>query len=395
MSNVETCPKCGALVVPQLVRCRRCNTYLHGLGIEAKIFELIPLESVAHSPGTALIGFGIIVYYLFMLAMTVPTSPASLLGFSSFSLEQLGATQGIAQLRGEHWRFFTSVFAHHDLMHVAFNFWSLTAAGPIVEHVFDKKKMILIYLVSGALSMIVSFFWYVYARGQLNFVSAGASGAVCGMIGAALFGGRKMGPGGAHIAQNMTRWAIYMVLWGLMMPAINNAAHFGGFAFGAVIARMTPLGLTKTVAANRALSALTLAVLAAFFVSVGLQIVHLRGFPAALERDAEPRAILGLRFYSGTDWRSSEQVAIFEQCSKVLSQGRTDREALVDCELNLRTNSHDPMSLKMLAQVHVWRNEPVEAKKLIEIAKRLPARRGVNLDEISTSTSSWAMDPSR
>ncbi|MBI4818549.1 MAG: rhomboid family intramembrane serine protease [Deltaproteobacteria bacterium] len=371
-SSVETCPKCGALVVPQLVRCRQCNTYLHGVGLEAKIFELIPLESVAHSPGTALIGFGIIVYYVFMLAMTVPTSPHSLLGFSSFSLRQLGATHGMALLLGEYWRFFTSVFAHHDLAHVAFNFWSLTAAGPIVEHVFDKKKMVLMYLVSGVASMIVSFGWYVFVLDQVTFVSAGASGAVSGMIGAALFGARRMGPQGVEIVRGMTRWAIYMVIWGLMMPAINNAAHLGGFAVGAAIAHFSPLGLTKSVSANRGLSVLTLGVIASFFVAAALMVMHLRGFPAALRDDLEPRGILGFRFYQGAAWANSDQVAVYGQCSRSLRTGDRTETGLRACELNFRVNPSRPYSTALLAEMHRLRGESAKAAELLSVMSRMP-----------------------
>ncbi|MCC7380314.1 MAG: rhomboid family intramembrane serine protease [Deltaproteobacteria bacterium] len=368
--EVQTCPKCGALIVPQLVRCRQCGAYLHGTSAEGWIFEHLLPESAARSPGTALITTLIILYYLMMTVLTVPQSPSSVFSFSGFSLQQLGATHGVSLLRGQHWRYFTSIFAHHDLLHVAFNVWSLSAAGPLVEQIFDKKKMLLIYLASGVISMFVSFLWYVGVQGSLSFVSAGASGAVCGMIGAALFGARRMGPNGAHVASGMTRWAIYMVVWGLAMPAINNAAHLGGFVAGALAARFAPLGLAKSVAANRALSVLMLASLLGFAGAGGLMLAHLHGFPAALVEDAESRGLLGMRVYTGVEWELSDQRSIAERCGRRLDEAAVTDEAIKDCELSARANAHSAIPLRQLADLYERRGDLGEAQKLRAIARR-------------------------
>ena len=79
----------------------------------------------------------------------IKTGLDSFLGFSSFSLIQLGATHGPSILRGQYWRFVTSIFGHHDLLHIALNLWCLVTVGPIVEKIFDRKKMIILYLVAG------------------------------------------------------------------------------------------------------------------------------------------------------------------------------------------------------------------------------------------------------
>jgi hypothetical protein len=185
-----------------------------------------------------------------------------------------------------------------------------------------------------------------------------------------------MGPQGVQIVRGMTRWAIYMVIFGLMMPAINNAAHLAGFAVGAAIAHFSPLGLTKSVSANRGLSVLTLGVIASFFVAVALMVMHLRGFPAALRDDAEPRGILGFKFYEGAAWPHSDQVAVYGQCSRSLKTGDRTEAGLRACELNFRVNPHIPHSTPMLAEMHRLRGESREAAELITLMSRMPGAGG-------------------
>ena len=59
---------------------------------------------------------------------------------------------------------------------------------------------------------------------------------VSGLIGAALFGARRMGPSGADLAKAMLRWALYLLAWGFLMSGVNNAAHFGGFVVASLMA---------------------------------------------------------------------------------------------------------------------------------------------------------------
>lgn len=360
---VQTCPKCGALIVPQLERCRRCNAYLHGTEIEGRLIESIVPRGLARSPGTAIIVGLILLYYLLMLVLAVPADPGALFGFSSFSLQELGATHGTRILRGEVWRFLTSVFGHHDLVHLAFNLWALSDAGPLVEQIFDRKKMLLIYFVSGVASMIVSFAWYVYVREDVAYVSAGASGAVSGLIGAALFGARRMGPSGADLAKAMLRWALYLLAWGFLMSGVNNAAHFGGFVVASLMALVIPLGLTKSVAANRALSVIVLGLTLSLVAATGFMLAAAKGFPVSLSHDGEPRAILGFRYSSGTSDAESDQRAIWETCK--------DKVELRDCELNARVNDQQPGAYLLLANAYEHNGEGRQAELLRRIAARM------------------------
>src|SRR5262249_38351019 len=144
MAGLQTCPKCGALIVAQLSRCRQCKTYLHGTPLEGWLMGFLPAE-YPESPGTMVAVAVIRAYYCDMVAVAAATSPANLIGFSSLTLQELGGLHGPSLLQGEHWRYVTYMFGHHDLVHLAFNVTSLIAAGPIVEQLFDRKKMFLMY----------------------------------------------------------------------------------------------------------------------------------------------------------------------------------------------------------------------------------------------------------
>ncbi|MCK6544379.1 rhomboid family intramembrane serine protease [Myxococcota bacterium] len=371
MADVKTCPSCGAMITPQLARCRHCKAYLHGTKLEGLLLEHLLPEKLQTSPATATIVFAIFLYYALMIVVTVEHDPNAMLGFSSFSLQQLGATHGPSILRGQWWRFVTSIFVHHDVLHLGLNLWSLLSVGVLVEKIFDRKKMLLIYLVSGITSMIISHFWYVDVRGDLTVVSGGASGAVCGMIGAAWFGARKLGPQGREVVDAMKRWTLLMVVWGLVLAGINNAAHLGGFVVGALLAAATPAGLTQTVAVQRVLSVLSLAGLAGVGVATALMIQNVLGFPTALVKDYQPRGILGFRYAQGYTPEHSDQQLIHQRCIEVAAKPSTSDDAIARCELAVRANDATPVGYEILAGLEDQRGRTHAADVLRRLARRL------------------------
>src|SRR5882672_4172483 len=102
--SANECPKCGAMIVPQLVRCRQCKAYLHGTNVEAFLFEQLLPAQVQRSPGTATLCLLICLFYALMLSLA---GSDSIIGFSRFTLEELGAVHGPSILLGQWWRFVT------------------------------------------------------------------------------------------------------------------------------------------------------------------------------------------------------------------------------------------------------------------------------------------------
>ena len=61
----------------------------------------------------------------------------------------------------------------------------------------------------------------------------GASAGICGLIGAMIaLGVRDRSSWGAEIRRFYVRWVIYLLAFGLLFPATDNAAHIGGLAGG-------------------------------------------------------------------------------------------------------------------------------------------------------------------
>ena len=87
--------------------------------------------------------------------------------------------------QGEYYRMISSIFLHFDFSHLMNNMLSLGLLGWQLELTVGKIKYVIIYLCSGIagnlLSMIMDIRTGEYA------VSAGASGAIFGIIGALLY----------------------------------------------------------------------------------------------------------------------------------------------------------------------------------------------------------------
>ena len=84
----------------------------------------------------------------------------------------------------EYYRIFTSMFLHFGSGHLMNNMIMLAAAGGPLEKEVGRAKFLAIYFVSGASGALLSM-WADICIGEYA-VSAGASGAIFGLIGAML-----------------------------------------------------------------------------------------------------------------------------------------------------------------------------------------------------------------
>jgi rhomboid protease GluP len=98
------------------------------------------------------------------------------------------------------------------------------------------------YLLSGIVGAFASSFWH-WAMGRA-LVSVGASGAICGLIGAALVVGWRVEGRESPLVRGTSRWLFSILLIGFIPGiGIDNAAHIGGAVAGAVIAMLWRRGL--------------------------------------------------------------------------------------------------------------------------------------------------------
>ena len=137
----------------------------------------------------------------------------------------------------EYYRLFTSTFLHFGIEHLLNNMVMLGALGFNLEPEIGKVRFLLVYIISGIGGNICSLLLNV-SLGDV-VVSAGASGAVFGLMGALLCAViRKKGRIGRLNKKGMLILAVFSIYVGLSEQGVDNAAHIGGLACGFVLEAM-------------------------------------------------------------------------------------------------------------------------------------------------------------
>jgi rhomboid protease GluP len=195
----------------------------------------LPQRTVVPTPivTRALVGVCVLVF-LGMLA-----SGLSLTAPKIGQLVHWGANFGPFTVRGQWWRLVTSAFVHIGLLHLLFNMWCLWNLGALAEAVFGRLKYLTVYMACAVVSAINSLVWHPLV------VSAGASGAIFGLAGAMLtvFYLRKvpLPPAALRpVTRSLLTFAGYNLLFGALVPGIDNAAHIGGLICGCAIGVLMP-----------------------------------------------------------------------------------------------------------------------------------------------------------
>lgn len=131
----------------------------------------------------------------------------------------------------EYWRLLTSMFMHFGIDHIANNMIVLFMIGDNLERALGHVKYLIFYLICGIGANIVSLFFEMLT-GNYS-VSAGASGAVFGVMGGLLWA--VIANRGRLEELTSQRMAIFIVLslyYGFISTGVDNAAHVGGAVIG-------------------------------------------------------------------------------------------------------------------------------------------------------------------
>jgi rhomboid protease GluP len=141
-----------------------------------------------------------------------------------------GAMQNQLIAQGEFYRLVTSMFLHIGLIHLLFNSYALFILGQDVERLYGSARFLLIYFLSGLGGSLASF---VLGAGG---ISAGASGAIFGLIGTEIaffyLHRQTFGQRGQAQLRSLLMLAGINLVFGFTIPGINNLAHMGGLLFG-------------------------------------------------------------------------------------------------------------------------------------------------------------------
>ena len=130
----------------------------------------------------------------------------------------------------EWWRIITAGFLHVDLFHILMNTLVLFQAGVLVESLYGKKQMLIIYLTSIITSSLLAL---IMMDG--GTVSLGASGGVFGLMGAIivyLYTSNLVKV--PKVRSQIFRTLLDNVLISLI-PGISFYGHLGGFIGGVLI----------------------------------------------------------------------------------------------------------------------------------------------------------------
>jgi membrane associated rhomboid family serine protease len=185
----------------------------------------------------------------------VVVEQGALLGAGLDANDQLVGVDG-----GEWWRLITGGFLHGGLMHLAFNMLALWILGSMLEPALGRARFVAIYFVS----MLAGSFGALLVTPTA--ITVGASGAIFGLMGAAVALQRERGvdPWRSGL---LTLIGINLLIT-FSIPGISVGGHIGGLVGGAV-AGVVAFWLERRQVSDRATVA-ALAALGVGFAVVGV-----------------------------------------------------------------------------------------------------------------------------
>jgi membrane associated rhomboid family serine protease len=216
-----SCSSCGRPICPDCMtptpvgmRCPECSRQKTKVRTAA---------TIRRDPQLAygLIALNVIAF----VAMTA--SGGGLVGSAGGTVYTNGALYGPAVANGDWWRIVTAGFLHAGLLHLAFNMYFLYFLGMLLEPEIGRLRFGLIYVVSllggsfGALLL------------SPNAVTVGASGAVFGLMGAAIIAMRARGIDPWQSGLGMTLVLNLGITF--FVSGISIGGHIGGLVAGGIV----------------------------------------------------------------------------------------------------------------------------------------------------------------
>src|SRR5438094_720689 len=222
------CPSCGRLTnadAPVCLVCGRRNPGMWGFG--GPLARLFRSWNFANAVTAACIGLYVVSLVFDPRGALAPRGPFEIFSPTGRALEALGMTGSVAWLEGRWWTLFTATYLHGGVLHILFNVLWIRQLGPAVEELYGRSRLVIIFIVSGALGFFVS-----TAVGTL--LTIGASAAIFGLLGAMVaYGKKRGGTFGTMVLREYGLWAVMLFAFGLMPGSrIDNWAHGGGFIGG-------------------------------------------------------------------------------------------------------------------------------------------------------------------
>ena len=226
------CPDC-MVFAPVGIRCPEHAGKAQGPSRVTQGVRRVSYEGQGALVTKILIGINVLV---FLINLAQGSSLTQVSG-SLFVRGALYVPGGLDQ--GEWYRLITAAFLHASLIHLLFNMLVLWFIGAPVEQAIGRGRFLAIYIVSGLAGSAGAIIF------SPNVVTVGASGAIFGILGAALvlegqknyvLGGQALG----LIAVNL--------IFTFAIPNISIGGHIGGLIGGALsMLAFSRLGKTHAI----------------------------------------------------------------------------------------------------------------------------------------------------
>ncbi len=149
------------------------------------------------------------------------------------SLEELlmaGGMHGFVGEDGEYYRLLTAAFIHFSFSHVMNNMLVGAVLGQRLENIVGPIRFVILYLVSAVGANVVSMLYY--SRFDPTSLSAGASGAVFGIVGGLLGISLRKRDSVDITPKQIAVYALLSLYSGFATTGVNNIAHLSGMVFG-------------------------------------------------------------------------------------------------------------------------------------------------------------------
>jgi Uncharacterized membrane protein (homolog of Drosophila rhomboid) len=223
--NHKIYPQCGLILINNVDN----KILYYSSGLENKVNELANCMSTKEKQHAttekAIVTYILIAVNILVYGLTAYLS-GNIVDSNTNVLVFLGAKVNELISGGEYYRLVSCMFLHGGAMHIGLNMYSLYALGPFVESVYGKAKYTTIYFFAGIVS---SFFSYTFS----SDISVGASGAIFGLLGAALVFAIKMKDRvRKDFIMNILSVIVINLVIGFSIPNVDNFGHLGGLVGG-------------------------------------------------------------------------------------------------------------------------------------------------------------------
>ncbi|MGE0042869.1 MAG: rhomboid family intramembrane serine protease [Vicinamibacterales bacterium] len=232
------CTSCGVLVGVNDETCYNCGRRNPGLWGFAPA-----LRRLGHDLGfVPIVMGGCITLYVLSLLLS-RSGLQMMLAPSTEVLFLLGASGSVPVVTfGRWWTLLTAGWLHAGVLHILFNVLWIRQLAPVVADLYGPGRMVILYTLAGVTGFGLSTLAGAYLGGIPIFFlrgaqfTVGASAPIFGLLGAVMYHGHRTGS--SHTAQAGLQYALFLGVFGLIMPGIDNWAHLGGFAGGYFVGQL-------------------------------------------------------------------------------------------------------------------------------------------------------------